>query len=111
MKELKFKHRKSGIISLIINMPEKYMDYYTCINFARDTNGIPIIDEHVFEFFLESKDLNGFKELYAKADIDFDYRKYHKLEDFEKINLWFILFLLNGFCNKSESGQKHKFIF
>ena len=84
MKELKFKYHDSGIISLIVNMPEKYMDYYTCINFARDTNGRPIIDEHVFEFFLESKDLNGFKELYAKATIDFDSRKYHKLEEFEK---------------------------
>lgn len=39
MKELKFKHHKSGIKSLIVNMSEKYMDYYTCINFARDTNG------------------------------------------------------------------------
>ena len=86
MKELKFKHHKSGIKSLIINMPEKYMDYYTCINFARDANGRPIIDEHVFEFLLESKDLNGFKEpyLYAKATIDFDSRKYHKLEEQEK---------------------------
>ena len=87
MKELKFKHHKSGIISLIVNMPEKYMDYYTCINFARDANGRPIIDEHVFEFFLESKDLNGFKELYAKATIDFDSRKYHQLEEFEKDQL------------------------
>ena len=84
MKELEFKYHDSGIISLIVNMPEKYMDYQTCINFARDTNGRPIIDEHVFEFFLESKDLNGFKELYAKATIDFDSRKYHKLEEFEK---------------------------
>lgn len=80
---MKFKHLKSGIVQLIINTPERWMYYRTLVTFKRDTNGAPINEQ---QFTIELSDIDdefGTIET-LNIDFDFDYKKYHKLEEQDK---------------------------
>ena len=78
----------SGIISLIINTPKRWMDYWVCIDFKRDENDKPINGEYVVAVYLRDPDKEfSTRELFVEVGIDFDYRKYHQLEQQEKDQL------------------------
>lgn len=82
---MKFKHLKSGIVQLIINTPERWMEYQTFVTFKKDINGQPIPEQ---QFTIEISNSNydgefGISET-LNIDFDFDYKKYHKLEEQEK---------------------------
>ena len=78
----------SGIISLIINTPKRWMDYWVCIDFKRDENDKPINGEYVAAVYLRDPDKEfSTRELFVEVGIDFDYRKYHQLEEQEKDQL------------------------
>lgn len=91
MNNLKFKHLKSGIIQLIVNTPERWMEYQTHISFKRDSND-GLIPEQCFtiELYSPTKDFHLVDTL--DVDFDFDYKKYHRLEEAEKdqIVIYFI---------------------
>lgn len=85
MNNLKFKHLKSGILRLIVNTPERWMEYQTLVTFKRDNEDKPTPRQQ-FTIELLNMDLEG--EWYVtetmSIDFDFDHRKYHKLEEQEK---------------------------
>ena len=83
MNNLKFKHLKSGIIQLIVNTPERWMGHQTHISFKRDVNGRPIPEQQfTIELYDPTKDFHLVDTL--NVDFDFDYKKYHRLEEAEK---------------------------
>lgn len=83
MKELKFKHHDSGIISLIVNTPERWMEYQTLITFKRDINDRPIPEQQfTIELYSPTRDFHLVDTL--NVDFDFDYKKYLRLEEAEK---------------------------
>ena len=91
MKELKFKHHKSGIISLIVNTPERWMEYQTLITFKRDVNDRPIPEQQfTIELYDPTKDFHLVDTL--SVEFDFDYLKYHRFEEANKdqIVIYFI---------------------
>lgn len=93
MNNLKFKHLKSGIIQLIVNTSERWMEYQTHISFKRDVNDKPIPEQ---QFTIELLDMDSEGEWCVaetmNVDFDFDHRKYHKLEEQNKdqIVIYFI---------------------
>lgn len=91
MNTLKFKHLQSGIIQLIVNTPERWMEYQTLITFKRDTNDRPIPEQQfAIELYDPTEDFHLVDTL--TVDFDFDYKKYHRLEEAEKdqIVIYFI---------------------
>lgn len=83
MNNLKFKHLKSGIIQLIVNTTERWMGHQTHISFKRDVNGRPIPEQQfTIELYDPTKDFHLVDTL--NVDFDFDYKKYHRLEEVEK---------------------------
>lgn len=85
MKELSLTYHDSGIISLVVDTPKRWMDYWVCIDFKRDENDRPIKDEHIIAVYLRDPEKEfSQRELFVEVEIDFDYRKYHKLEEVEK---------------------------
>lgn len=91
MNNLKFKHLKSGIIQLIVNTPERWMGHQTHISFKQDINGRPIPEQQfTIELYDPTKDFHIVDTL--NIDFDFDYKKYHRLEEAEKdqIVIYFI---------------------
>ena len=73
----------SGIISLIINTPERWMGHQTHISFKRDVNGRPIPEQQfTIELYDPIKDFHLVDTL--NVDFDFDHKKYHRLEEAEK---------------------------
>ena len=91
MKELKFKYHDSGIISLIVNTPERWMEYQTLITFKRDINDRPIPEQQfTIELYDPTEDFHLVDTL--NVDFDFDHKKYHRLEEAEKdqIVIYFI---------------------
>lgn len=91
MKELKFIKHDSGIISLIVNTPERWMEYQTLITFKRDVNDRPIQEQQLtIELYSSTRDFHLVDTL--NVDFDFDYKKYHRLEEAEKdqIVIYFI---------------------
>lgn len=91
MNTLKFKHLKSGIIQLIVNTPERWMEYQTLITFKRDVNGgLTPEQQFTIELYDPTKDFHLVDTL--NLDFDFNYKKYHRLEEAEKdqIVIYFI---------------------
>ena len=91
MNNLKFKHLKSGIVQLVVNTPERWMGHQTHISFKRDVNGRPIPEQQfTIELYSPTKDYHLVDTL--NIDFDFDYKKYHRLEEAEKdqIVIYFI---------------------
>ena len=91
MKHLKFKHLKSGIIQLVVNTPERWMGHQTHISFKRGVNGRPIPEQQfTIELYDPTKDFHLVDTL--NLDFDFNYKKYHRLEEAEKdqIVIYFI---------------------
>ena len=81
----------SGIISLIINTPERWMEYQTSITFKRDVVGRPIPEQQfTIELYDPTKDFHLVDTL--NLDFDFNYKKYHRFEEVEKdqIVIYFI---------------------
>ncbi|QEG08516.1 hypothetical protein [Aeromonas phage 4L372D] len=82
---MRFKHLKSGIIQLIVNTQERWVDYQTLVTFKRDTDGKPIPKQ---QFTIELLNTGYGGEWCVtetlSIDFDFDHRKYHKLEQQEK---------------------------
>ena len=91
MNHLKFKHLQSGIIQLIVNTPERWMEYQTLITFKRDINGRPIPEQQfTIELYDPTKDFHLVDTL--NLDFDFNYKKYHRFEEANKdqIVIYFI---------------------
>ena len=91
MNTLKFKHLKSGIIQLIVNTPERWMEYQTLITFKRDVNDRPTPKQQLtIELYSPTKDFHLVDTL--TVDFDFNYKKYHRFEEVEKdqIVIYFI---------------------
>lgn len=90
---MKFKHLKSGIVQLIVNTPERWMEYQTLTTFKQDKDGKPIPEQ---QFTIELLNIDQDGEWCVtetiNIDFDFDYKKYHKLEQQEKdqIVIYFI---------------------
>lgn len=83
MNNFKFKHLKSGIIQLIVNAPERWMEYQTSITFKRDINGRPIPEQQfTIELYDPTEDFHLVDTL--TMDFDFDHKKYHRLEEANK---------------------------
>lgn len=73
----------SGIISLIINTPKRWMEYQTLITFKRDVNDRPIQEQQLtIELYSSTRDFHLVDTL--NVDFDFDHKKYHRLEEAEK---------------------------
>ena len=87
---MRFKHLKSGIIQLIVNTQERWVDYQTLVTFKRDTDGKPIPKQ---QFTIELLNTGYGGEWCVtetiNVDFDFDYKKYHKLEEQEKDQIVF----------------------
>ena len=91
MNTLKFKHLQSGIIQLIVNTPERWMEYQTLITFKRDINDRPIPEQQFnIELYSPTRDFHLVDTL--TVDFDFDHKKYHRLEEANKdqIVIYFI---------------------
>lgn len=83
MKELELIKHGSGIISLIVNTPERWMEYQTLITFKRDINDRPIPEQQLtIELYSPTRDFHLVDTL--TVDFDFDHKKYHRLEEAEK---------------------------
>lgn len=83
MKELELIKHGSGIISLIVNTPERWMEYQTLITFKRDINDRPIPEQQfTIELYRPTRDFHLVYTL--TVDFDFDHKKYHRLEEAEK---------------------------
>ena len=91
MNNLKFKHLKSGVIQLIVNTSERWMEYQTHITFKLDVVGRPIPEQQfTIELYDPTKDFHLVDTL--NLDFDFNYKKYHRFEEVEKdqIVIYFI---------------------
>lgn len=80
---MKFKHLKSGIVQLIVNTPERWMEYQTYISFKHSTNdGLTPEQQFTIELYSPTKDFHLVDTL--NVDFDFDHKKYHRLEEANK---------------------------
>lgn len=83
---MKFKHLKSGIIQLIVNTQERWMEYQTLITFKKDVNDRPTPEQQfTIELYDSTKDFHLVDTL--NVNFDFDYKKYHRLEEAEKYQI------------------------
>ena len=82
MKELKFKHHKSGIKSLIWNTDERWIDFEVSEEYNLDKVNKGIFNTHLAMFKCNREDF--VREKVAFAKFDFDSKQYHRLEEQNK---------------------------
>lgn len=82
MKELKFKHHKSGIKSLIWNTDERWIDFDVAEEYDLSKIDQGVVTTHLALFKCNREDFT--REKVAFANFDFDSKKYHRLEEQNK---------------------------